>query len=155
MAPAWQLPGRPRSQLQETSRLSAEAYAVLEYRHGPIARLDDRTLIVVLTSARSVAADLLIARDVSLLGGSLVVCGEPGAIDRFGPAATAVVTSTGLPLWLQADAALPFLQMLAYYRTDALGDTSESVHNLDRSVDPHINPHAIAADLFSAAGIDG
>lgn len=135
-------------QLQETSRLSAEAYSVLEYRHGPIARLGEDTLVVVLTSERSVAADLLIAGDVALLGGSLVACGEPGVLARFGPGTTTVVTSTGLPRWLQAEAALPFLQLLAYHRTDALGDTSESVHNLDRSIDPHINPHAIADDLF-------
>jgi len=138
-------------QLQETSRLSAEAYPVLEYRHGPVARLDDQTLVVVLTSARSVAADLLISQDVALLGGSLVVCGEPAALARFGAAQTTVVTSSGLPLWLQADAALPFLQLVAYHRTDALGDTSESVHNLDRSIDPHINPHAIRVDLFGAS----
>jgi len=137
-------------QLQETSQLSAEAYAVLEYRHGPIARLADTTLVVVLTSERSVAADLLIAGDVALLGGTLLVCGEPAALARFDDRVTTAVTSDGLPLWLQADAALPLLQLLAYHRTDALGDTSESVHNLDRSIDPHINPHAIAPDLFTA-----
>lgn len=135
-------------QLQETSRLPAEAYSVLEYRHGPIARLGDDTLVVVLSSERSVPADLLIAGDVGLLGGSLVACGEPAVLAQFDPKTTTVVTSTGLPLWLQAQAALPFLQLLAYHRTDALGDTSESVHNLDRSIHPHINPHAIADDLF-------
>ena len=137
-------------QLTETSEMPTEAHHVLEYRHGPLARLDDRTLVVLLSTARSVAADRYVADDTALLGGRLVVCAPTTILESFPDSAVRVSTGAGTDARVDALAALPFLQLLAWHQTAVLGKSSESVRNLDRTVDPHVNPHDLPADLFGS-----
>lgn len=138
-------------QTQETARSAVEAHAVLDYRHGPLASLTPDSLLILLTSKRSLPADLVLAHDVSVLGGSLVVVGAAEVVDRFPSPVEKVATPGTHPLWLQADIGLPFLQLLAYHLTLAREADPESVRNLDRSKDPHVNPHVLAADLFGGS----
>lgn len=142
-------------QLQETSRLPAEAHAVLDYRHGPIAALTTSTTVVLLTTPRSLPADLVLAEDIAVLGGSLVAVGAARELDRFPDHADRVPVSGDQPLWLSGNVALPFLQLLAYHLTVARDADPESVRNLDRTKTPHVNPHVLADDLFTQASPAG
>lgn len=139
-------------QTQETARSMVEAHTVLDYRHGPLATLTPASLLVLLTSDRSLPADLVIAEDVATLGGSLVVVGPAGVTDRFPSHVTKVPHSSDLPRWLHANVALPFTQLLAYHLTIARGADPESVHNLDRTRTPHVNPHVLNRDMFDGSG---
>jgi glucosamine--fructose-6-phosphate aminotransferase (isomerizing) len=135
-------------QMQETARAAVEAHAVLDYRHGPLAALDPDSLVVLLTSDRSLPADLLLAEDVGVLGGTLVAIGPTHVVEQLPAHVQRIATSDGLPRWLGGNVALPFLQLLAYHLTVARDADPESVRNLDRTKQPHVNPHVLPADLL-------
>lgn len=138
-------------QLQETARVTVEAHSVLDYRHGPIAALTPRTTVVILTTARSVPADVILAQDIAVLGGSLVVVGAQSQLEEFPDTVETVLLPGDHPQWLSGNVALPFLQLFAYHLTVALGANPESVRNLDRTKDPHINPHLLPDALFASS----
>lgn len=136
-------------QTQETARAAVEAHAVLDYRHGPLASLTPDSTVVILTDQRSRKADLVIAGDLAELGGHLVVSGPAEIVEQFPEHVRKVPFATTLPRWLQGNLCLPFLQLLAYHLTVARGADPESVHNLDRSKTPHVNPHVLPDDLLT------
>ena len=135
-------------QTQETARPAVEAHAALDYRHGPLASLTPDTLLVLLTSERSLPADLVLADDVAVLGGLLLAVGPEQVVEQLPSHVEKVAVPRVAPRWLQADAGLPFLQLLAYHLTLARDADPESVANLDRTKTPHIDPHVLAPDLF-------
>lgn len=135
-------------QAQETARLAVETHAVLDYRHGPLSTLTPESLVVLLTSDRSLPADLLLAEDVAVLGGTLVAVGPAAVVEQLPDHVERVATPGDLPRWLAGDVALPFLQLLAYHLTVAWGADPESVRNLDRTKQPHVNPHVLPPDLL-------
>lgn len=137
-------------QLQETARVAVEAHAVLDYRHGPLAALTPRSLVVVLSTARSLPADLLVADDLATLGGTMVAVGPAAVVARFPEHVHAVPVPEVAPQWLQSVVTLPFLQLLAYHLTVARHADPESVRNLDRTKTPFVDPHVVPTDLFSA-----
>ena len=135
-------------QLQETARPAVEAHAVLDYRHGPLATLTPDSLVVLLVNDRSLPAGLVLAADVGTLGGTLVAVGPADLVDRFPDHVDRVATPGTLPRWLGGNLALPFLQLLAYHLTVARDADPESVRNLDRTKQPHVDPHVLPADLL-------
>ncbi len=138
-------------QTQETARAGVEAHGVLDYRHGPLATLTPDSLLVLLTGERSLPADLVLADDVAVLGGSLIAVGPAPVLEHFPDHVEKVSTPKVTARWLQGDAGLPFLQLLAYHLTLARDADPESVANLDRTKTPHVNPHVLAGDLFASA----
>lgn len=135
-------------QTQETARPAVEAHAVLDYRHGPLSTLTPESLVVLLTSDRSLPADLLLAEDVAVLGGTLVAVGPTAVVEQLPDHVERVATPGDLPRWLGSAVGLPFLQLLGYHLTVARGADPESVRNLDRTKQPHVNPHVLPADLL-------
>lgn len=134
-------------QLQETSGLPVSAYHPLEYRHGPMAGLDSNTIVVLISTSSASGFDEVLAKDVALLGGTFALCGDTRELEGFSGAGTIVPTSNGVTPLLSPTASLPFLQLFAYHQTVAVGETNESVRNLDRTVDPHVNPHTLPPGL--------
>ena len=135
-------------QCQETARPAVEVHAVLDYRHGPLAALDRESLVVLLSTDRSLPADRLLADDVGLLGGTLVAVGPGRVLDGLPGHVERVALPEHLPRWLAGDVALPFLQLLAYHLTLARDADPESVRNLDRTKQPHVDPHVLPPDLL-------
>lgn len=135
-------------QAQETARSAVEAHTVLDYRHGPLAALTPDSVLVMLTSTRSLAADLVVAGDVATLGGTLIAVGPEPAVSRFPGHVRRIVAPDSPSLWLQGNLALPFLQLFAYHLTLQRGADPESVHNLDRTKEPHVNPHVLPDGMF-------
>lgn len=136
-------------QTQETARAAVEAHAVLDYRHGPLASLTSETVLIVVTTPRSVKADLVVAEDVATLGGQLIAVGPEQATSQFPDHVATVPVPTVDALWLQANATLPFLQLFGYHLTVRRGADPESVHNLDRTKQTHVNPHVLPDAMFS------
>ncbi len=139
-----------RLQTLETARVHAEAYPVLEYRHGPLAGLRESTELVLLSTSRSLAADRLIGEDVARIGGHLTVCATAPVLGEFADDVERVELAEELDDAALGNAALPFLQLLAYHLTLELGRDPEAVRNLDRRIEPHVDPHAVDPDLFAA-----
>ena len=147
--------GQARLQLLETARVSAESYPVLEYRHGPLAGMSPSTEILLISTPRSLAADLLIDDDVASLGGRLTVCGAPDTLSHFGAGVDRLELPDGLPTMVLGNVALCFLQLVAYHLTVEHGRDPEAVRNLDRTVDPHVDPHAVDPGLFGSEPAPG
>jgi glucosamine--fructose-6-phosphate aminotransferase (isomerizing) len=135
--------------VQEMAQAPAESYAGLEYRHGPIATLTDRSFVACVSCARTIAFDTLLAGDVQFLGGTPLIVGPEDCL-RAAPAGVRTISlPAGLPDWLYGNVALPFFQLLAYHQTIKQGANPDSVRLLDRMIDPHINPHDVDLALAS------
>jgi len=129
--------------IQEMSQAPAESYAGLEYRHGPIATLTERSVVACMSCRHTVAFDALQAGDARFLGGRPIMVGPADCV-RQAPAGVQTITLPDhLPPWLYGNLALPFFQLLAYHQTVSQGANPDSVRNLDRTIDPHINPHVL------------
>jgi len=139
--------------VQEMAQVPAESYAGLEYRHGPIATLTNRSFVACVSCARTVAFDMLLAGDVQFLGGTPLMIGPEDCL-RTAPAGVRTIgLPTGLPDWLYGNVALPFFQLLAYHQTIKQGANPDSVRLLDRTIDPHINPHDVDLKIATPAPV--
>jgi glucosamine--fructose-6-phosphate aminotransferase (isomerizing) len=64
--------------LQEMSQVFTQAYHPLEYRHGPVSLVSERTLVVMLYSPESVAEEAAVVRHLQALGAKVLGIGGPG-----------------------------------------------------------------------------
>ena len=64
--------------LQEMSISFSQAFHPLEYRHGPISLIDDRSVVVILYSADTAAEEAKVAADVQAKGAKVIGLGGPG-----------------------------------------------------------------------------
>lgn len=131
--------------VKEMTRLAAESYSPLEFRHGPIATLTPETCVWIVSSTASAPFDSILVDDLELLGGHAWVIGPP--LSRtLPPNARAVPSDERLPDWLQGNFAAPLLQLVTYHQTLALGLDPQSVRHLDRRLQPHVDPHVVDLD---------
>ncbi len=129
--------------MQEMSQAPAESYAGLEYRHGPIASLTERSLVACMSCRHTIAFDALQAGDALFLGGRPLIVGPDECLRQAPAGVKTLALPDALPAWFYGNLALPFFQLLAYHQTVAQGANPDSVRNLDRTIDPHINPHVL------------
>lgn len=73
--------------LQEMSLSYTQAYHPMEYRHGPVSLVDDRTLVVMLTSDALRDEEAKLARELQAKGARVIGFGGPGdlSIDVTAP----------------------------------------------------------------------
>ncbi len=136
--------------MQEMTQLPSESAGGLEYRHGPIAGLGAESLLCLVSSPRSTPFDVLLAQDALVLGHQPLVLAATASLPLFPDGCATIELPDGLPAWLYGNVALPFLQLLCYHRTVALGANPEAVRNLDRNTDPHVDPHVVSLTLDGA-----
>jgi glucosamine--fructose-6-phosphate aminotransferase (isomerizing) len=74
--------------LQEMSCTVTQAYHPLEYRHGPVSVLDDRSIVVLLYSAEARAEEARLAGELSAKGAFVLGMGGPGDLEFSVEAAT-------------------------------------------------------------------
>ncbi|MBA2468047.1 MAG: SIS domain-containing protein [Chloroflexia bacterium] len=116
--------------LKEMTQSACEAYNPLEFRHGPISIVDERTLIVLFEGRRERAYIADVERDLKRHGAHVVAVGpypSTGADDSLVVGAT----SSDLARCLLY---LPFAQLLAYYRALSLGLDPDKPRNLSSVV---------------------
>lgn len=136
--------------VKEMSRLAAQSYSTLEFRHGPIATLTERSAVVLVSCPSTRPFDRVVVDDLQLLGGIAVVVGP----ENGGAGANRVVSVElpwGLPDWLYGNMAMPFFQLLGYYQALWVGTDPDSVRYLDKKMEPHIDPHTV--ELEDRSGI--
>ncbi len=67
--------------LQEMSITYSQAFHPLEYRHGPISLIDDKSVVVILYSEETREEEALVARDVQDKGAKVIGLGGPGDLE--------------------------------------------------------------------------
>ncbi|GHF38191.1 glucosamine--fructose-6-phosphate aminotransferase (isomerizing) [Deinococcus metalli] len=97
--------------LQEMSLTYTQAYHPMEYRHGPVSLVDERTVIVLLSHPGSVEAEATLVGELRSKGARVIGFGVPGdlTLDVQGTAMQRAVT------------VLPALQMLGECVAQAKG----------------------------------
>lgn len=103
--------------LQEMSISYSQSFHPLEYRHGPISLIDERSLVVIIYS-ETVEEEAKVVADVRAKGAKVLGFGGPGDIS---------IDATGL-------ACLPALQMLGEMVALQKGINSESPRHLTKVV---------------------
>jgi glucosamine--fructose-6-phosphate aminotransferase (isomerizing) len=103
--------------LQEMSISYSQSFHPLEYRHGPISLIDDRSLVVMVYSD-TVEEEAKVVADVQAKGARVIGFGGPGDIS---------INATGL-------ACLPAMQMLGEMVALQKGINSESPRHLTKVV---------------------
>ncbi|CUW46868.1 SIS domain-containing protein [Novacetimonas hansenii] len=91
--------------LQEMSLSQTEAHHPLEYRHGPVSLIDERSLVIFLYHPDTLEEESLLARELMAKGARVLGLGGPGTVE--------------LPIATGADVrplvCLPVLQLLGEY----------------------------------------
>lgn len=119
--------------MKEMSLSQSEAFHPLEFRHGPMSMVTERSLVVGLLSEGALRQELFVLRDMHALGGRILVIGE--RIEDLPEAlAMTIELASGLPEWTRPVLYLPPLQLLAYHRAMARGQNPDRPHNLEAVV---------------------
>jgi glutamine---fructose-6-phosphate transaminase (isomerizing) len=106
--------------LQEMSQIYTQAFHPLEYRHGPISLVDERTVGIMLYGADQREAEATLVRELQQKGALVIGLGGPGDVSLAVPTGPA---TAGL-------AALPALQLL--------GERAAQSRNIDTVAPRHL-----------------
>ena len=110
--------------LQEMSISYSQAFHPMEYRHGPVSLIDDRSLVVMIYSADSATEEAALVAELQAKGARVIGIGGPGNLriehGLTGPAA--------------ALACLPALQVLGEMVALSKGVNSETPRHLTKVV---------------------
>jgi fructoselysine-6-P-deglycase FrlB-like protein len=114
--------------IKEMVLLPADAYPLLDYRHGPKSNVDEHMLVTVLSTDRTrrVEAEFL-AEMRGLRGRLLYICEKAGA--GF-PADFLLELESGLPDFARDVLSLLPIHFLAYYKSLAEGQSPSTPKNL-------------------------
>lgn len=120
---------------KEMSLSHAEAYHPLEFRHGPMSMVNDRTLVVGLLSDAGLEEELKVLREMQRLGAqTLAFVDNARSISGWQPTHLAELRS-GLVECERGPLLLPIVQRLAYHRSMAKGLDPDRPHNLTAVVE--------------------
>ncbi|GHO43299.1 SIS domain-containing protein [Ktedonospora formicarum] len=114
--------------MKEMSLSVSEAFHFMEFRHGPMSMVNERTLVVGLLSDSASEYELAVLREMRALGGRTLVLSENQVTSKA--ADYQVTFNSGLAETNRAVLYLPVLQLLAYYRARANGQNPDQPHNL-------------------------
>ncbi len=122
--------------LMEMSQVFTQSFHPLEYRHGPISLVDERTVAVLLYSADQRAAEAKLAGELIDKGALVVGIGGEGNISFAVPAEPALA---GLVY-------LPALQLLGERVAQSRKLDTAAPRHSDQGGDPHMSGAAAARD---------
>lgn len=116
--------------MKEMSLSYSEAFHPLEFRHGPMSMVDERSLVVGLVSPKAQQQEVAVLQHMHQLGGKILALGDLDALEiiSFGEI---VRIDSSLPAWARPVLYLPVLQLLAFYRALARGQDPDRPNNLD------------------------
>lgn len=116
--------------LKEMTQTACEAYNPLEFRHGPISIVDDRTLVIYFEGQREADYIADIERDLRRHGARVIAVGpHPSST-----ADTRLEIGADLGDLARGVLYLPFAQLFAYYRAVAKGLDPDLPRNLNQVV---------------------
>lgn len=140
--------------MKEMSLTSAEGFHPLEFRHGPMAMVDRRTLVVGLLSAAAFAEEAAVLAEMRALGARvLAIAPRPVTAEQ---ADEQIVLPPGLSDHERGPLYLPPLQLLAFHRAVAKGLDPDRPANLHAFVTLDLDGAGDgAAQIAGGAGTDG
>ncbi len=111
--------------MKEMTLTHSEPFYFLEFRHGPMSMVNEKTVIVGLLSDANAAHERAVLDEMRALGATAVSLAEKDADVSF---------HSGLPEFARSVLYLPILQMMAYYRAVAKGLNPDSPTHLSAVV---------------------
>jgi glucosamine--fructose-6-phosphate aminotransferase (isomerizing) len=112
--------------LKEMSISHSEAYHFLEFRHGPMSLVDDRTLVVGLLSSRAHTQEAAVLGEMAALGATTLALSPGGSAS----ATHTVTLPADLPAWCRPVLYLPLLQRMGHARAVHKGLDPDNPRNL-------------------------
>jgi glutamine---fructose-6-phosphate transaminase (isomerizing) len=102
----------------------------LEFRHGPMSVVNDRTMIVCLMSDSQITAEIRVLKDMKRLGAKTLVITEDSNNEDLSGMDYVFSLKTGLDEWERGALYLPLIQWMAYYRSLSKGLDPDLPNNL-------------------------
>jgi len=133
--PLYGLASEAMLKTKEMTLSYAEAYYPLEFRHGPMSMVDERTLVVGFLSDTGLEQELHVLKDMQGLGARVLALVEDDAVFADWRADYVVELHSGLSEWERGPLYLPVIQWLAYHRAVAKGLNPDRPHNLEAVVE--------------------
>ena len=123
------LAGEAMIKMKEMALATAEAFHAMEFRHGPMALVDERHLVVALLSDAMGRYEEGVLADLCERGARVVALGpqQPVYADAY---AAWLPVGGDLSELARSVLYLPFLQLLAYYRAMAAGQDPDRPRNV-------------------------
>jgi glutamine---fructose-6-phosphate transaminase (isomerizing) len=103
---------------------------VLEFRHGPMSMVDEKTLVVGLISENAREQEVAVLRQMRDKGAHVMVISEDDYGLGLADIGHFVHLKSDLPQWARPVAYLPVLQLMAYYRAMSRGQNPDQPANL-------------------------
>jgi len=111
--------------MKEMTLTHSEAFHFLEFRHGPMSMVNDKTVVVGLVSESNFKHEQTVLNEMKALGAVTVALGASGEDIVFG---------SSLPENAYGVLYLPILQLMAFYRSLAKGLNPDHPNNLNAIV---------------------
>lgn len=123
------LAGEAMIKMKEMALATAEAFHAMEFRHGPMALVDERHLVVALLSEAMGRYEEGVLADLCRRGAQVVALGpnEPVYAENY---AAWLPVGAGVSELARPVLYLPFLQLLAYDRAMAAGQDPDRPRNV-------------------------
>jgi len=112
--------------LKEMSQTVSEPFHFLEFRHGPISMVDEKTLVVGLVSENAYRHEAAVLKEIAALGAQTLSVGEHDTDIEF---------RSGVAEHLRNVLYLPVLQLLAYHRAVVKGKNPDKPNNLTQFIE--------------------
>jgi glutamine---fructose-6-phosphate transaminase (isomerizing) len=117
--------------LKEMTQTLCEYYNPLEFRHGPISIVGNRTAVVTVVGSREATYVQGVVQDIEALGGyTAVLVPEENDV----AAGSVLKVTAGLSDWARTVLYMPALHFLAYSRAVKLGLNPDTPRNLNQVV---------------------
>jgi glucosamine--fructose-6-phosphate aminotransferase (isomerizing) len=120
---------------KEMSLSWAEAYFALEFRHGPMSMVNERTLVVGLLSDDGLEQEIQVLADMQHWGARVLALVDDVSLLGDWQPDTFVELGSGLDQWERQPLYLPVLQRLAYHRAVAKGLNPDRPTHLEAVVE--------------------
>lgn len=133
--------------MKEMSLSHSQAFHFLEFRHGPVSVVGERSMVIGLLSPAALASERQLLGEMAPLGAAILEITPGPPMD--GEVQTVQLT-TRVPAWARPVLYLPPLQLLAYYRTIAQKLNPDSPRHLNAVV--QLDPAQFAAQKAGLAG---
>jgi glutamine---fructose-6-phosphate transaminase (isomerizing) len=129
--PLYGLASEAMLKMKEMTLSHSEAYYPLEFRHGPMSMVNDRTLVLGLLSDTGQDEQVQLLRDMHRLGARvLALIEDAAATGDLRDIADVIELKSGLDEVARSVLTLPPLQMMACHRAVAKGLDPDHPHNL-------------------------
>lgn len=121
------------NKMKEMGLVNSEAYYSLEYRHGPMSLVDEKTCIILLTDAESLSEDERLLTQMHSLGARTVVIGEMLG-KAFADADERLELGTGLHPAFIAPLMTFIGQWMGYYLAERKGLDADAPRHLSQVI---------------------